>query len=59
MHLKLVSSTNEFFIKSAAPACQAQQERFKVAIIKKVLTILTIELIGDAALGRIQRPVTL
>jgi hypothetical protein len=51
MHLKLVPSSNEFYIKCAAPAGQAAQERYKVVIEKAVLTIRTIELIGDAALS--------
>lgn len=51
MHLKLVPSSNEFFVKSAAPGQGAQQEKFKVVIEKAVLTIRTKELIGDAALA--------
>jgi len=53
MHLKLVPSSNEFFVKSAAPAGQVVQERFKVVIDSAHLTIRTKELIGDAALGHI------
>jgi hypothetical protein len=50
-HIKLVPSSNEFFVKSAAPAQGAQQEKFKVVIEKVVLNIGTKELISDAALA--------
>lgn len=51
MNLKLVPSSNEFYINCAAPPRQKQQKRFKVVIKKSVLRIRTIELIRDAALG--------
>ena len=51
VHLKLVPSSNEFFVKCAAPANGVQQEKFKVVIEKVVLSIRTKELIADAALA--------
>lgn len=50
MNLKLVLSSNEFFIKCPASANNVQQERFKVVIGKAIFTFRIIELIGDAVI---------